>query len=158
LQPNLFMKPALDSSRASLAQNDTPDPASQFYSGAYARILGSILLLGFVGSGVFWARFGRRFGLGFLIGAAIALLNFHWLKRIVGGLADGAARAGSKAPASGLVLRFLLRYGLIAAAAYVIVKSSSVNIYGLLAGLFLPVAAIFIEAGYELYVALRRGF
>jgi len=140
------------------ALSDESNPADQFYSGAYARILGSMLLLGFVGSGVFWAEFGRRFGMGFLIGAAIALLNFHWLKRIVGALADRATRAGSKASAGGVVLRFLLRYGLIAAAAYVIVKSSSVSIYGLVAGLFLPVAAIFIEAGYELYVALRRGF
>ena len=51
---------------------------------------------------------------------------------------------------------FLARYAIVAAAAYVIFRSSRGALGGLLAGLFLPVAAIFCEAFYEVAVALRR--
>jgi hypothetical protein len=66
-------------------------------------------------------------------------------------------RSGRSESGSGAVVRFLLRYGLIAAAAYAILKISAWSLYGMLAGLFLPVAAIACEAIYEAYVALRRG-
>jgi hypothetical protein len=55
------------------------------------------------------------------------------------------------------VLRFLLRYFLMAAAAYAIFTVSRASLYGLFAGLFLPVAGIACEAAYELYIALARG-
>jgi len=56
-----------------------------------------------------------------------------------------------------VVLRFLLRYVLMALGAYVIFAVSRASLYGLLAGMFLPVAAIAGEAAYELWVALARG-
>ena len=55
------------------------------------------------------------------------------------------------------MLRFCLRYLLIAFAAYVIFKSSADSLYGLFAGLSLPVVAILIEAVLEVYSALRAG-
>jgi hypothetical protein len=58
---------------------------------------------------------------------------------------------------SGVVTRFLLRYALIAVAAYGIFRSSADSVYGLFVGLFLPVGAILIEAVYATYGALRRG-
>ena len=48
-----------------------------------------------------------------------------------------------------MVLRFLLRYVLMALGAYVIFTVSPASLYGLFAGLFLPVAAIACEATYE---------
>jgi hypothetical protein len=57
----------------------------------------------------------------------------------------------------GIVSRFLLRYALMAVAAYVIFSVSPASLNGLLAGLFLPVAAIVCEAVCELYAALGRG-
>jgi len=143
---------------ASRPEPDQAAAAESFYSGAYTRIVGIMLFLALLGSAAFWVAFGQRWGIGFLIGSAIALLNFHWLKRMVAALADRATRAQGKSSTAGVVVRFLLRYLLIAVAAYAIVRGSSVSVYGLLAGLFLPVAAIFVEAGYELYGALRRGF
>jgi hypothetical protein len=56
-----------------------------------------------------------------------------------------------------VLLRFVLRYVLIAAAAYAIFKSSDMSLYGLCAGLSLPVGAVLIEAAYAMYGALRRG-
>jgi hypothetical protein len=45
----------------------------------------------------------------------------------------------------------------MALAAYAIFKFSPASLYGLFAGLFLPVGAIMCEAAYELYAALRHG-
>jgi hypothetical protein len=104
-------------------------------------------------------RIDVRFAAGLLAGSAIAYLNFIWLERGVSALADCVTQPESPAPrgkAGGIVLRFLARYLLIAAGAYVIFRSSHGALGGLLAGLFLPVAAIFCEALYELTVALRR--
>jgi len=137
------------------------DPISRspdvFYSGAYARIVRFMLALGIVAAIAVLVRFGMIMAAGFLIGCAIAFLNFHWLKRVVSALADRATATGERQSSKGVVLRFLLRYFLIAAGAYAIFKISRDSLYGLLAGLFLPVGAILMEAVYELYAALRRG-
>lgn len=134
-----------------------PPQADSFYSGAYERIVRFMLVLGVVATIAVSLRFGLAVGVGFLVGCAIAFVNFHWLKRVVSALADRATASGERQSSKGVVLRFLLRYFLIALAAYAIFKISRNALYGLLAGLFLPVGAILTEAFYELYAALRRG-
>jgi hypothetical protein len=134
-----------------------PPQADSFFSGAYERIVRFMLGLGVVATIAVSLRFGAVVGAGFLLGCAIAFVNFHWLKRVVSALADRATATGERQSSKGLVLRFLLRYFLIALAAYAIFRISRDSLYGLLAGLFLPVGAILIEAAYELYAALRRG-
>ena len=94
--------------------------------------------------------------LGFACGSAVAYLNFFWLKRVVTALADRATQSGETQSSQGVVLRFLLRYVLMGLGAYVIFTVSPASLYGLLAGLFLPVAAIACEAAYELWVALAK--
>ena len=133
------------------------EKSDQFYAGAYGRIVRVMLVLAVALSVVALARFGLRMAAGFAVGSAIGMLNFHWLKRVVSALADRATGSGRKQGSAGVVLRFLLRYLLVAAVAYVIFRVSLASLYGLLAGLFLPVAAIMVEAVYEVYVALRRG-
>jgi len=128
-----------------------------FYSGAYARIVRFMLALGIVATVAVLVRFGLAVAGGFVVGCAIAFVNFHWLKRVVSALADRTIVADERPSSKGVVLRFLLRYFLIALGAYAIFKISRDGLYGLLAGLFLPVGAIMMEAGYELYGALRRG-
>jgi len=139
----------------------SPDhPISQspddFYSAAYARIIRFMLALEIAAAIAALVRFGLAVAAGFVVGCAIAFVNFHWLKRVVSALADRATTTGER-QSSSVVLRFLLRYFLIALGAYAIFKISRKGLYGLLAGLFLPVGAILIEAVYELYAALRRG-
>ena len=129
----------------------------EFYSGAYVRILRFMLVLGIGATIAVLLRFGVAVGAGFVAGCAIAFLNFYWLKRVVSALADRATATGERQSSKGVVLRFLLRYFLIAVGAYAIFKISRSGLYGLLVGLFLPVGAIMIEAVYELYVVLRRG-
>ena len=128
-----------------------------FYSHALDRIRRFMLFVAFLFTAAAWWRFGLRAALGLALGCAIAYLNFHWLKRAIVGFADHATGAGSSISGQGVVFRFLLRYVLMAAAAYAILTVSPASLNGLLAGLFLPVAAIACEAAYELYAALRRG-
>lgn len=128
-----------------------------FYSGALRRISRFMLMLAVVLSIGGWWRYGCRIALGFACGCAVAYLNFHWLKRVVAALADRATESGQPQSSGGVVLRFLLRYILMALGAYVIFTVSPASLYGLFAGLFLPVAAIVCEAAYEGWVAVARG-
>ncbi len=128
-----------------------------FYAGAYPRIVRFMLVVGAATTVAVLARWGWLAAVGFALGCGISLLNFYYLKRVVTAIADRVTRTGTTPSTKAVVLRFLLRYLLIAVGAYVIFKVSLVSAYGLLAGLFLPVAGIFCEAIYELYAAVRRG-
>jgi hypothetical protein len=136
----------------------TTDANSEaFYSGALERISRIMIVLAVVLSATAGWRYGWRIALGFACGCAVAYLNFHWLKRVVAVLADRATQSGQPQSSTGMVLRFLLRYILMALGAYVIFTVSPASLYGLFAGLFLPVAAIACEAAYEAWVAVARG-
>jgi len=137
----------------------TPNEAAaeHFYSGALDRIRHFMAVLGPLLTGAAWWKFGLRSALGFAFGCVIAYINFYWLKRVISGFADHATGATTPSSGQGIVFRFLLRYVLMAVGAYVILTVSPASLNGLLAGLFLPVAAIACEALYELYVALARG-
>jgi hypothetical protein len=136
---------------------DAETKSEVFYSGALRRISRLMLVLAAALSVAGWWRYGWRVALGFVCGCAVAYLNFHWLKRVVAALADRATEPGQSQSSGGMVLRFLLRYVLMALGAYVIFTVSPASLYGLFAGLFLPVAAIACEAAYEGWVALARG-
>jgi small-conductance mechanosensitive channel len=139
------------------ASSSTEQESEAFYAGALTRITRSMVVLAVVASLGTWFWYGWRIALGLACGCAIAYLNFHWLKRVVAALAERITQAGRPQSGKGIVLRFLLRYLLMALAAYVIFSVSPASLYGLFAGLFLPVAAIACEAAYEAYVALARG-
>ena len=128
-----------------------------FYSGALGRISRLMIVLAVALTAAGWWRYGWRVALGFACGCAVAYLNFHWLKRVIVALADRATEPGGQQSSGGVVFRFLLRYILMALGAYVIFAVSPASLYGLFAGLFLPVAAIACEAAYEAWVALARG-
>jgi small-conductance mechanosensitive channel len=128
----------------------------RFYSGALDRIRRFMMLLAVVLTLAAWWRFGIRPALGFACGCAIAYLNFYWLKRVISALADRATGTATPQSGQGIVARFLLRYILMAVAAYAILTVFPQSLNGLLAGLFLPVAGIACEAAYELYAAIAR--
>jgi hypothetical protein len=107
---------------------------------------------------VLWAKYGEGMGLSFLLGGGISLVNFYWLQRTLAALVDAVAVRGEKRSSAGVVLRFVLRYLLIAVAAYAIFKGSAMSMVGLCGGLSLPVGAVLIEAIYAIFGALRRGF
>jgi len=137
---------------------ETPITHSEaFYAAAVTRIPRFMIFLGLLFTAVAWFQFGWRIALGFACGCAIAYLNFHWLERVVTALADRVTRTGQPQSGRGVVARFLFRYLLMAIVAYAIFSVSPASLYGLFAGLFLPVAGIACEAVYELYSAYHRG-
>jgi len=131
--------------------------AERFYSGALDRIRHFMAILAPVLAAAAWWKFGVRPAAGFAFGCAIAYVNFYWLKRVISGFVDRATGAATSQSGQGIVSRFLLRYILMAVGAYVILTVSPASLNGLLAGLFLPVAAITCEAVYEVYAAVVRG-
>ncbi len=134
-----------------------PIADQSFFTAAYDRIVHLLYVLLPAFSLFLWIAFDHHFALGFMAGGVIAILNFVSLKKLVVAFADRVIATEGAQRGSGLVLRFVLRYGLVAVAAYAIFKSSAMSAYGLLAGLAIPAAAIMIEAAYELYGALRHG-
>jgi F0F1-type ATP synthase assembly protein I len=132
--------------------------AETFSANTFRRIFLVMTVLLVIGAPVLWARYGGGMALSFIIGGGISLINFYWLKRTLSAMVEAAAVDGKKRSAAGIVLRFVLRYLLIAVAVYAIFKSSAMSLIGLCAGLSLPVGAVLIEAAYAMYGALRRGF
>jgi len=131
--------------------------AEHFYSGALQRIGIFMTAVGVPLVAAAWWKFGLRWAVGFAFGCLIAYVNFYWLKRVIAGFVDRATGAQTSQSGRGIVFRFLLRYILMALGAYAILTVSPASLHGLLAGLFLPVAGIMVEAAYEAYAALVRG-
>ena len=132
--------------------------ADAFFADALRRIRYISIVLAVGSAAVVWARFGTPIALGYLIGCAVSYANFLWLEHVISAVADRVTQTGSAGSGRGVVLRFLLRYGFVAIACFVILICFKSSVYGLLGGLFLTVAAILCEAAYEGVVALRRGF
>jgi ATP synthase I chain len=128
-----------------------------FYSGVLDRIQWIMVVLGtatVITALIYWSW---RVALGLMVGATVAYLNFYWLRGAVARLAAQAAQAIQANPRSvsrGIVRRFLLRYLLMAFAAFAILTVSRDSLYGFFAGLFLPVTAMLCEAAYQAYKVL----
>ncbi len=111
----------------------------------------SVLLL----APAFW-WYGWAGAIGFAAGATVSCINFRALERSVEALGERIVNRQSREKGGRIVLRFLVRYALVAAVAYAIFKSSALAFRGFLWGLCLPVAAMMIEAGFEVYAAFRK--
>ena len=103
----------------------------------------------------FW-RYGGAGAIGFAAGAAISCLNFRALQRSVEALGDRIVNRQSREKGGRIVLRFLLRYGLVGGVAYAIFMGSVLAFHGFLWGLCLPVAAMMIEAALEAFFAFKE--
>ena len=137
------------------AAQSEKESADAFYSRIFRRLMVLMAILAVVLTPMAWIRFQAKIGLAFAAGSLIAILNFYWLALTVRAAGKKAEMSGGRSGRAGVMLRFFLRYLLIALAAYVIFKSSADSLYGLFAGLSLPVVAILIEAVLEVYSALR---
>ena len=133
-----------------------PDTARQFYDGAMLRIRRFMLGLAGLGALLCGWSFGLPGLLGFLIGAGISYMNHRWLERMVDALGERVTTGQSGERGGLLVVRALLRYLSIAIGAYVIFRVSRAGLFGFLAGVCLPIAAIACEVGVELVVGLRH--
>lgn len=107
------------------------------------RFMAAIAALGTVGA---LAMGGWKWGAGFLLGAVLSGLNYRWLTQLVGGL-------GGK-PARGSVF-LAFRYLLLGGVGYVILRYSPLNMAAVLTGLFVLIAAVFVELIFEIVYARK---
>jgi hypothetical protein len=92
---------------------------------------------------------GSSWGAGWLIGTAVSALNFRWLKQLTDAIGGETAK-----PRKAVFLG--MRYVLLGAGLYVILKYSAISLPAALAGLFVAVAAVIAEILFELAYA-RNG-
>ena len=123
--------------------------AEDIFERTAASVMRTLLLVAMIGSLIALAWGGWQYGLAFALGAAASWLNFRWLRAFVAGL-------GPDGKPSGFMLFLLLRYALLAAAAYVILKYSKLSLPAMFAGLFVSLAAVIVEVLIQLGYARRN--
>ena len=129
-------------------------PADDFYGQTIERVQRIMVVISIAALVTAQIYFGWRISLGVAVGCIIGYLNFHWLKTVVDGLADLAAQSTTPVSSRGVVMRFLVRYFLMALLGFVILTVSRESLYGFFAGLLVTVAALLCEAVYETYRAV----
>ena len=92
-----------------------------------------------------------RFVLGLILGGALALLNYRWLHSSLRAI---VAASNEKAP-PGTMVKFVVRWLVIATIALAANKTGYFDAVAILAGLFAPAGAVMIEAAYVAYKTLR---
>lgn len=123
------------------------------YLAAEHRIEWMTLTFGLAGALLVFARWGVRAGGGVALGAALAWLNFRWLKQGVTALVKlSTAQANSEHARVPLTVyaKFFGRFALLLVVVYVILSRSLLPVAAVLGGLFAVVAAVMIEIMWEL--------
>jgi hypothetical protein len=124
-----------------------PDPDPEFYSRALRRIPRWIVLVAAIALPVVWFRLGSIGAASFVVGAIGGYWNYVGVCRIAERLSQTVAQSG-QAPRTGP--RGLLRLLFIAAAAFVIIRFTQINLAAAFLGFFTPAAAVVVEIPYEL--------
>ncbi|HEX3156185.1 MAG TPA: ATP synthase subunit I [Candidatus Angelobacter sp.] len=137
-----------------------PDPAMEArLSGAYRRILQVAVALSVAGMLVAALLFSWQSGLCLAIGSLLAYINFVWLHRGTERLVERIIASNqttstdkSKPRKVRFAFPFPLRYALLIAVTYVILKSYPRLLIGFIVGLILPILAAMGEGIYEAVV------
>jgi hypothetical protein len=111
------------------------------------------LLIGIPAALIVALLYNKLWGAGLAIGATLAWLNFRWLKRGLDALvAVSTAQASSEKARIplGTYFQMLFRYGLIAAAVYVIFEVLKVPLLSMVLGLCALGAATIAASVYEI--------
>jgi hypothetical protein len=117
------------------------------------RISWLTLLIGFLAALLVAVLRDRLWGAGLAVGAALAWLNFRWLRRGLDVLVIAStAQAGKEKPTVPFLSYFamLFRYGLIALAVYVIFEYLRVPLVSMVVGLCALGAATIAASVYEI--------
>jgi hypothetical protein len=123
------------------------DPEELRNERALARMGKSMFAIGAGGAIALFAWKGWTWGGGFALGALASWGNFALLKNVVDAL-------GSKRPTRKRVAVLAgLRYLILGAGAYVILRFSSISVSATLMGLFVAVAAVILEILLQLVYA-----
>jgi hypothetical protein len=129
------------------------DESDSIYVAAEHRIEWMTLAFGLGGAAFVFVRWGWRPGAGVALGAAMAWLNYRWLKQGVTTLVKiSTAQANAehaRVPVS-VYAKFFGRFALLLVVVYVILSRSLLPVAAVLGGLFAVVAAVMIELMWEL--------
>jgi len=142
-----------------MSNSSNPDESpllDSFYARAIPRMLQTMLAVGVLLLGPIYWFYGWAGALGVAAGEAVSYINFRTLISGVEALGERIVNRQSRERGWAIVLRFLVRYGLVGIIAYAILKGSALAFRGFLWGLCLPVAAMMVEAGVEAYSAFRH--
>lgn len=118
---------------------------------SHRRILALMAAVGFVGSLLGFIYVDWKFGLGFLIGAGLAFVNYFWLKQ---SLKKIFARAVSGEKPRFLASHYILRYVGFGALLLVIYLTETVSVVGVILGLASFAFAIVIEGFIGIFTSL----
>ena len=131
----------------------TAEPAEIVRPPSHERILWIMAILGIAG-GIGGGLFGSLgFGLGILVGTALAFVNYYWLKRSLRKMFD-AAGAGERP--KGLIGTYIVRYIALAAVVAVIYVSGILPIIAVLFGLAAFGLAVMVEGFIRLFSTFFR--
>jgi hypothetical protein len=90
-----------------------------------------------------------KFGVGFALGSALGILNYVWLHQIV----EALVNAGTTKPPKLVLAKVFVRYPLMLAGVYFFHKTGWLPFTAVMAGFFVPVAGVLLEA----VLLLRQG-
>ncbi len=93
-----------------------------------------------------------RVAAGFAFGASLAILNYFWLHGAIETLFSANLLRVPRIVAAKLVLRYPLAFG----AVYFFYRTGWLPFAAILAGLFVPVGGVLIEAAYQIREGLRK--
>jgi hypothetical protein len=113
---------------------------------AEARMPRWMLLCGLLALTVIllWGQYG--IAVGFALGAALGILNYYWLHDAV----EALMKAGQSRIPKSVVAKFLIKYPVAFCLVLVAFKTGWLPPMAILAGLFVPVAGVLIEAIIQL--------
>lgn len=120
---------------------------------AEARLPRWMLAAGGAGTLATLALGGARTAAGLALGASLAILNYFWLHEAIRVLFSMESPRVPKL----VVAKFLVRYPLAVAGVYFFYRTGWLPITAILAGLFVPVAGVLIEAVVQISEGFRDG-
>jgi hypothetical protein len=123
---------------------------ADFYEQALRRVRFLSLVVALTGTAAILIAFGLRTAVGFILGAALSILNLQGLSMLVN-VIGGAAKPGALA-----AVLIALRYLLIGCAIYVIVRFLGVTPAAVVWGLLAAFAAVILEILYELIFRIHE--
>lgn len=123
---------------------------ADFYEQALRRVRFLALVVALTGTAAILIAYGLRTAVGFMLGAALSILNFRGLSMLVN-VIGGAAKPGALA-----AVLIALRYLLIGCAIYVIVRFLGVAPAAVVWGLLAAFAAVILEILYELIFRIHE--
>jgi len=131
---------------------ETQSAGRKIVDAAVRRIGHIIVVLVLPGAAVAAWRWGWAMAAAVALGGALAYANYRWIVSIV----DAMLAAGKAKPPKRAYAKLLLPLVLLAALVYVIFSRSLLPVTGILAGFFLLVIAVMLEALYEVVRGPRR--